>query len=72
RLDPRLAFAVLPDPRESDTARLDPQELTAWFGGESHARVASDAAQGPRQIPLWSILLALGLVAFFAEGLLLA
>ncbi|HEX8908175.1 MAG TPA: BatA domain-containing protein, partial [Anaeromyxobacteraceae bacterium] len=47
RLDPRLAFAVLPDPRESDTARLDPQELTAWFGGESHARVASDAAQGP-------------------------
>jgi len=71
RLDPRLAFAVLPDPRESDTARLDPQELTAWFGGEGHARVASDAAQGPRQVPLWSMLLALGLLAFFAEGLLL-
>ncbi|GEJ57600.1 BatA domain-containing protein [Anaeromyxobacter diazotrophicus] len=72
RLDPRLAFAALPDPRESDTARLDPQELTAWFGGEGHARVASDAAQGPRRIPLWSILLALGIVAFFAEGLLVA
>jgi len=38
RLDPRLAFAVLPDPRESDTTRLDPQELTAYFGGATHRR----------------------------------
>ncbi|HET9598407.1 MAG TPA: BatA domain-containing protein [Anaeromyxobacteraceae bacterium] len=72
RLDPRLAFAVLPDPRESDTTRLDPQELTAWFGGASHARVASEAVSGERQIPLWSILLALGLAAFVLEGALLA
>ena len=72
RLDPRLAFAVLPDPRESDTTRLDPQELTAYFGGASHAKVASDAPAGDRDIPLWSILLVLGLVAFLGEGLLLA
>jgi hypothetical protein len=72
RLDPRLAFAVLPDPRESDTTRLDPQELTAYFGGASHARLATDRPSGERQIPLWSVLLALGLAAFLAEGLLLA
>ena len=72
RLDPRLAFAVLADPRESDTTRLDPQELTAYFGGAGHARLAQEGVQGPHQIPLWSVLLALGLLAFLAEGLLLA
>jgi hypothetical protein len=72
RLDPKLAFAVLPDPRESDTTRLDPQELTAYFGGASHAKLATDRPVGERQIPLWSILLALGLAAFLAEGLLIA
>ncbi len=72
RLDPKLAFAVLADPRESDTTRLDPQELTAYFGGETHARFAGDGRAGDRQIPLWSILLALGLAAFLAEGALLA
>ncbi len=71
KLDPRLAFAVLPDPRESDTARLDPAELTAWFGGESVARVAGEGAATPRAIPLWSMLLALGMLAFLGEGLLL-
>jgi len=72
RLDPRLAFAVLPDPRESDTTRLDPQELTAYFGGASHARLAGgDTPAGDREFPLWSILLALGLAAFLAEGALL-
>ena len=72
RLDPRLAFAVLPDPRESDTTRLDPQELTAYFGGATHARLASDRPAGERAVPLWSLLLVLGLAAFLAEGLLLA
>jgi hypothetical protein len=72
KLDPKLAFAVLPDPRESDTTRLDPQELTAYFGGASHAKLATDRPGGERQIPLWSVLLALGLVAFLAEGFLLA
>ena len=73
RLDPRLAFAVLSDPRESDTTRLDPREVTAWLGGEAVARVQ---AEGPasgegRSIPLWSVLLALAVAAFLAEGLLL-
>jgi hypothetical protein len=72
RLDPRLAFAVLPDPRESDTTRLDPQELTAYFGGATHARLASDKPAGERAVPLWSVLLVLGLAAFLLEGLLLA
>jgi len=72
RLDPRLAFSVTPDPRESDTTRLAPQELTAYFGGASHAHLAGDKPASDRQIPLWSLLLALGLMAFLAEGLLIA
>lgn len=75
RVEPRLAFAVAPDPRESDTRRLAPAELTAWFGGESHAKVEGDAraaAGGGREVPLWSILLVLGVAAFLLEGVLLA
>ncbi|HET7824114.1 MAG TPA: hypothetical protein VFK90_02225, partial [Anaeromyxobacter sp.] len=74
KIEPRLAFAVAPDPRESDTRRLEPSELTAWFGGESHAKVEGDAraaAGGGREVPLWSILLVLGLAAFLVEGVLL-
>ncbi|HET6438723.1 MAG TPA: BatA domain-containing protein [Anaeromyxobacter sp.] len=73
RLDAALAFAAWPDPRESDTRRLDPAELTAWFGGEGHAKVAGEAQPaGARELPLWSVLLMLGLAAFAAEGLLVA
>jgi hypothetical protein len=73
RVEPRLTFAVWPDTRESDTRRLDPSELTAWFGGESHARVAADARMaGGHELPLWSVLLMLGLVAFLAEGFLIS
>ena len=74
RLDPRLAFAVWPDPRESDTRRLGASELTAWFGGATHARIEGEAsaAAGRREIPLWSILLLVGVAAFFLEGLLVA
>ena len=74
RLEPRLAFAVAVDPRESDTRRLRPDELTAWLGGAAHAMVEGDAraAGGGAQVPLWSILLVLGVALFFAEGLLLA
>jgi hypothetical protein len=74
RLEPRLAFAATADPRESDTRRLGPGELTAWFGGEAHARVEGDtsAAAGGRQLPLWTILLVLALGAFLLEGLLVS
>jgi hypothetical protein len=71
KLDPTLAFAVVPDPREADTRRVDPAELTAWFGGESHAQVAAEA-RPEREVPLWSILLVLAVAAFFVEGLLVA
>lgn len=73
RLDPALAFAVLPDPREADTTRLDPSELTAWFGGATHARLAGGGApRGERSLPLWSILLAAAVLLFLAEGALIA
>jgi hypothetical protein len=73
KLEPRLAFAVVPDPRESDTRRLEPSELTAWFGGADHAKVEGEArASLGAQVPLWSILLVLGVAAFFLEGILLA
>jgi hypothetical protein len=73
RLDPRLAFAVWPDPRESDTRRLEASELTAWFGGASHAKVAGERSAGEgRQVPLWSWLLLVALAAFLAEGALVS
>jgi hypothetical protein len=74
RLDPKLAFAVWADPRESDTRRLAEGELTAWLGGEKVARVegARGRTGGGPAVPLWSVLLLLGLLAFFAEGLLVA
>jgi hypothetical protein len=74
RLEPKLAFAAWADPRESDTRRLAQGELTAWLGGEKVARVEGEGGrtQGGPAMPLWSILLLLGLAAFFAEGLLVA
>jgi hypothetical protein len=74
RLEPRLAFAVAFDPRESDTRRLLPDELTAWLGGAAHARVDGDAqgGGGGPEVPLWSILLVVGVALFFLEGLLVA
>jgi len=74
RIDPALAIAVVPDPRESDTRRLQPGELTAWLGGEAHAKV--DGPGGPalqgQGVPLWSWLLAAAVALFLAEGLLLS
>ena len=69
--DPALAFAAVVDPRESDTRRVAEAELTAWFGGPSHASVATDA-RAAQPIPLWSVLLAVALAAFFLEGLLVS
>ncbi|HET9555067.1 MAG TPA: hypothetical protein VFP50_19025, partial [Anaeromyxobacteraceae bacterium] len=73
KLEPALAFAVTPDPRESDTRRLEPSELTAWFGGEAHARVEGQGggAAATHAVPLWSVLLAVAVALFLAEGLLL-
>jgi hypothetical protein len=71
RLDPALAFAVLPDARESDTRRVDQSELTAWLGGADLAAMSEDA-RGERRVPLWSILLALAVAAFVAESALAA
>jgi len=75
RLEPRLAFSATFDPRESDTRRLSPDELAAHLGGAQHAKVeggAQDGAAGGKAVPLWTLLLALGLLAFFLEGLLIA
>ncbi|HZZ86313.1 MAG TPA: VWA domain-containing protein [Anaeromyxobacteraceae bacterium] len=70
-LDARLAFAVQPDPRESDTRRIEPSELTAWLGGADHAKVTGErSAAAQRTVPLWSWLLLIGLAAFLAEGAL--
>jgi hypothetical protein len=72
RLEPTLAFAVVPDPRESDTRRLAPAELTAWLGGEAHARVDGQGTAAATQgVPLWTWLLAGAVALFLAEGLLL-
>lgn len=73
RLEPRLAFGVAPDARESDTRRLEPSELGAWFGGTSRVTVDGEArsARG-HELPLWSLLLLLGVAAFFLEGVLLS
>ncbi len=72
RLDPALAFAVVPDPRESDTRRLAPAELTAWLGGEAHARVDGQGTAAVTQgVPLWTWLLAAAVAFLLAEGFLL-
>jgi hypothetical protein len=72
RLDPTLAFAVVPDPRESDTRRLEPAELTAWLGGEAHARVDGQGTAAATQgVPLWTWLLAAAVALLLAEGFLL-
>jgi len=64
---------VVADPRESDTRRLEPGELTAWLGGEAHARVEGQgvAAAQTRAVPLWSILLAAAVALFLVEGFFL-
>ena len=74
RLDPKLSFAVWADPRESDTRRLAEGELTAWLGGAKVARVEGEGGKstGGPAVPLWSILLLLGLVAFVTEGVLVS
>ncbi len=40
------------------------------IGGERHVQHAGDHPAGKRDVPLWSILLLLGLAAFVGEGML--
>jgi hypothetical protein len=74
RADGALAFAAVVDPRESDTRRLEPEDLTAWLGGRATAHVDGPAggAGGGAGVPLWSILLAVAVALFLAEAALLA
>lgn len=65
-----LAFAAFADPIESDTRRIDPRELEAWFGGDRTQVEQAPSTGGGRETPLWSMLAALAIVAFACEGLL--
>ena len=65
-----LAFTVRLDPVESDTRRLDPAELRAHLGGETSAVEQGPVAQRRSETPLWSVLAALAILAFCAEGAL--
>ncbi len=67
---PSLAFTVRIDPIESDTRRLEPDELRAHLGGESSAVEQGPVAERKRDTPLWSVLAALAVLAFCAEGAL--
>jgi hypothetical protein len=66
-----LAFAVRVDPAESDTRRLEPAELQAHLGGERSAVEQGPVAERRRETPLWSVLAALAILAFCAEGALI-
>lgn len=67
---PGVSFAVHTDPAESDTRRLDASELSARFAGEKVAVATDPAAARTRETPLWSMLLAVGVLAFLTEGVL--
>ncbi len=66
---PELAFPVVFDPRESDLARIEPQELSAHLG--SAATPSGAPAEARHHTPLWTGLLAAAALAFLLEGLLL-
>jgi hypothetical protein len=63
-----LAFAVSLDPAASDTTRLKPEELAAYFGEEA---VHGAGEANERKVPIWTWLLVAAALAFFLEGTLL-
>lgn len=64
-----LAFAASLDPAASDLGRHSMDSLSAWFGEEV---VKTSGNGGPQaRTPMWTWLLALAVVAFFFEGVLL-
>lgn len=66
-----LAFAAVVAPEESDTRRLEPEELLVWLGDGTAEVEQRPAERRRRETPLWSLLLAVGVLAFFLEGTLI-
>jgi hypothetical protein len=70
RVDSREAdIPVAFDPRESDTRRLDPNEITARYGAIVRSDVPVTSA-GFQRLSFWMQLLVLGVAFFSAEALL--
>jgi hypothetical protein len=67
---PDVSFAVHVDPAESDTRRLDVADLDARYGGGKPTVATDPSASRSRETPLWSVLLAVGVLAFLTEGVL--
>lgn len=65
------AFAAVVAREESDTRRLAPEELLAWLGEGTAEVEERPAERRKRETPLWSLLLAAGVLAFFLEGALI-
>jgi hypothetical protein len=68
---PELAFAVVYDPKESDTTRLDRTELAARYGSAALGKHSGGPGGDAPKTPLWTELLACAAVAFLLEGILL-
>lgn len=66
-----LSFAAVLDQRESDTRRLEPRELEAWFGGDRLQIERTPLQQRQRETPLWSLLAVVAILAFVSEGVLI-
>ena len=67
---PKLSFASVLDPGESDLARLDMKALQAWFGDATVKQGNGAGGQEPK-VPIWTWLIAAAAAAFFFEGVLL-
>jgi hypothetical protein len=65
-----LSFAATLDASESDLSRHPADALTQWFG-EDTVRDAGGGSGAQPKVPLWTWLIALAVVAFFFEGVLL-
>jgi len=65
------SFAVTLDPAESDTRKVDAREVAAWLGGDRGQVESSPGSRSHGESPLWSLLAAVAVVAFAAEGLLI-
>ncbi|HWV38991.1 MAG TPA: BatA domain-containing protein [Vulgatibacter sp.] len=64
------SFAVTLDPAESDTRKVDAREVASWLGGERGQVESAPGGRSQGESPLWSVLAALAVMAFAAEGVL--